>query len=78
MAWYTLTHKYMTTLCHGLIPPTHKYMTTLCHGMVPLTHKYSVRGYQAMVESGHVFVCEGVPSHDREWLCICVLGGTKP
>ena len=33
-----------------------------------------VSGYQAMTESGHVFVCEGVPSHDREWSCICVRG----
>ena len=37
-----------------------------------------VRGYQAMTESGHAFVCEGVSSHDREGLCICVLGGTMP
>ena len=37
-----------------------------------------VREYQAMTESGHVFVGQGVPSHDREWSCICVLGGTKP
>ena len=36
-----------------------------------------VRGYQALTESGYVFVCYGVPSHDREWSCICVLGGTK-
>ena len=26
-----------------------------------------VRGYQAMTESGHVFVCYAVSSHDREW-----------
>ena len=37
-----------------------------------------VRGYQAMTESGHVFVCLGVSSHDREWSCICVLRGIKP
>ena len=37
-----------------------------------------VRGYQAMTESGHVFVCYGVSSHDRVWSCICVLGGNKP
>ena len=37
-----------------------------------------VMGYQAITESGHVFVCEGVPSHDREWSCICVLEGIKP
>jgi hypothetical protein len=37
-----------------------------------------VRGYQAMIESGHVFVCYGVSSHDREWSCICVLWGIKP
>jgi hypothetical protein len=36
-----------------------------------------VRGYQAMTESGYVFVCEGVPSNDREGACIGVLGGTK-
>ena len=34
--------------------------------------------YQAMTESGHVFVCYEVSSHDREWSCICVLGGIKP
>ena len=37
-----------------------------------------VKGYQAMIESGHVSVCYGVSSHDREWSCICVLGGTMP
>ena len=31
-----------------------------------------------MTESGHAFVCYRVSSHDREWSCICVLGGIKP
>ena len=31
-----------------------------------------------MIESGHVFVCLGVASHERVWSCICVLGGIKP
>ena len=33
-----------------------------------------VRGYQAMTESGHVFVCYGVPSHDRVVMYLCVRG----
>ena len=33
-----------------------------------------VRGYQAMTESGHVFVCLGVSSHDRVVMYLCVKG----
>ena len=36
-----------------------------------------VKEYQAMTESGHVFVCKGLRSHDRVWSFICVLGGTN-
>jgi hypothetical protein len=34
-----------------------------------------VRGYEAMTECGHLFVCKGVPIHDREWSCICSVRG---
>ena len=37
-----------------------------------------VREYQVMTESGHVFVCYGVSSNDKEWSYICLLGGIKP
>ena len=41
-------------------------------------HVFVCYEVEAMIESGHVCVCYGVPIHDREWSCICVLGGTNP